>query len=342
MFAYSDVIPQKNVETSYFAGTLSIVATVYEYQTTGGATVKWIPTVARLGEESITLTDSSSQGKYEGCFEGVADDDTRELKVEYVCRLKISAGVANGFKNYTYDYALSLWQENEEYNKKFNEYEAYQQYLKDLDAYNERKKQWEDYETAYRIWQGKDAEYNNYINVLLPAYEKAYDEWIAYLDEKDKFDEKMAAYEEYLAADKIFKEETWPAYLQHLANVDRAVATLDVMESIYVIDDMYDKQLYGTIMGDLVDSVMDSVESEYKTLQTAGMKISLETIKETRTVTKKLRPLLEGYNNLTDPIQKFNYYKANYTEIKDCFNTLSKNLSATFHSSNKEHIQQVS
>ncbi len=122
------------------------------------------------------------------------------------------------------------------------------------------------------------------------------------------------------------------------------MSKLDVMESIYLVGDVYGKQLYGTLMGNLVDGVMDSVEKEYDTLKTAGMKVELSTIKATREYTQKLRPLLEGYNTIrnkekheTDPakklnytVEKFNYYKEHYAEITNYFNLLTKNLSTMF------------
>ena len=343
MLLYSDVIPQKYVETSYKDGTLSVLAKEYTYITDNGTAITWVPKVAKFENASVDLSANAS-GDYEGSFKNVADASQKYLTIEYTCKLVFSAAVVDSYKNYTYNYAFGLWQENADYLKKLEAYETYQKYLLDLKEYNILKMEWSEYESEYKTWATKEAAYNNYINVLLPEYEKAYAAWTAYQEAVKDLPAKIKQYEDYLAADKQYNEVDLPAYQKHMAAVEAAVKQLDVMESIYLVGETHGKQLYGTIMGDMVESVMDSVEAKYEELKTAGMKVDLKTIKETREYTKKLKPILEGYYEIRkkeqseqDPakkldytVEKFNYYKDNYAEMNECFGVLVQNLSTMF------------
>ncbi len=328
MFIYSDVIPQKNVEIEYFAGILDIYATVYEYKTADGKTVKWIPTVATLEGREVTLSYSSSSGKYEGQLKNIGETDGSTLVVDYTCDFKIDADTVNGFRNYTYKYALSLWNENEEYKRKLEAYNAYQQYLAELATYNESYAEWEKYVAEKAKYERKYAEYQDYLEAV-KIYNEKYNAYLEYLEEKATFESKKKEYEDYLAA-KAKYDADFKAYDKYLADFNKAMERLIVFESIYAISDEYEKQLYGTLLGGLVDEVMDSVESNYSLLQQAGSKIKMETIIATREATKALRPILEEYNSKATYAEKFNYYREHYSEIKKHFNTLSYNLSTMF------------
>ncbi len=202
MFIYSDVIPQKYVDTTSLNETLSVSAKEYTYIANDGTAVKWIPVAATFEGKKAVLELSSATGNYEGKFESVEATDTEYLTVEYTCTIELKASTVDSYKNYTYNYAHGLWKENEDYTQKLAAYEAYQKYLVDLKEYNILKAEWNEYNKEYTAWSDKEQAYNTYINVSLPEYQKAYAKWQAYEESIKDLPQKIKEYEAYLVAGK--------------------------------------------------------------------------------------------------------------------------------------------
>lgn len=323
VFKYSDVIPQKNIETVYSGGTLSISASVYEYKTLGGATVSWKPVQATLDGRKTTLTYSSTTKKYEGKLENVAESTGITLVVDYSCDIVIPSSVANSYKNYTYQYALELCNEEDNYNKKLETYNAYQQYLAEKKAYDELKASWDKYYEDKDKYDKKEVEYLKYQEELA-EYNKKYAEFEAYNQAMEEFNDKLDAYNEYLEADKKYNEDL-KIYNGYAARFEEAEKRLAVLNSIFIANSN-GVRLYGTLTGGMLENVMNNLDKGYSKLQSLKSGISRQTILNTCDIAGDLKALLIEYNSKATLSEKFNYYKDHYSEITSLFKRLCNNL----------------
>ena len=323
VFKYSDVIPQKNVETVYSGGTLSISASVYEYKTIGGTTVSWKPTQATLAGKKTSLSYSSTTKKYEGKIENVAESEGITLVVDYSCDIVIASDIANAYKNYTYQYAMSLCREEDEYKEKLEAYNVYQQYLAEKKAYDDLKASWDKYYEDKDKYDKKEAEYQKYLKEL-EEYNKKYAEFEAYNKAMDEFNDKLDAYNKYLEDQKKYDEEL-KVYNSYAAQFEEAEKRLAVLDSIFVTSSE-GKRLYGTLVGGMLERVMTNLDKGYEKLQSLGSGISRQTIVNTCNIASSLKTLLIEYNSKSTLSEKFNYYKDNYTQIKTLFKSLCNNL----------------
>lgn len=196
-----------------------------------------------------------------------------------------------------YESALAVYRQYVEECERINEsYEAaMQDYHELLSQYEEMKAEYElqkkEYESALAEYEKKLAEYETYVNVTKPAYDKAYNDYLAYLvalDEYEELCEKRAAY-----------EANSPKFLRHLEILNLAKK------------EMTDKRtLYGALMGNTVEAVLERQDE----IVAGGA--PRELVRIASLATKKLKILYEEYFKLSTDAEKYEYYKRYYKDFK--------------------------
>ncbi|MBR2466585.1 MAG: hypothetical protein IKB38_06630 [Clostridia bacterium] len=196
-----------------------------------------------------------------------------------------------------YESALVLYEQYVEECDRINaSYEAaMQDYYELLSQYEELKAEYEpkkaEHEAALAEYEKKLAEYETYINVTKPEYDKAYNEYLAYLvalEEYEELCEKRAVYE----ADS-------PKFLKHLEIIN--VAKTEMTDH---------RTLYGALMGNMVEQVLDRQDE----IVAGGA--PRELVRIASLATKKLKILYEEYFKLTSDAERYEYYKKYYKDFK--------------------------
>lgn len=326
VFSYSEYVPQKNVEATYSDGVLKVSAEKYEHGSNDGK-VTWIPTEAVFEGKSVSLSYSASSGKYEGTISGVTDESAMSTTVTYTCSLPVSASVANGYVNYTYDHAILLWNENAEYERRVAAYNAYQEYLAEMLTYDAKKQEFDKYVAEMAKYEEKYAAYEKYL-ADFEAYEKALGEYYAYKEMLAEFNAHKEMYEKYLV-EKAEYDKKMKEYEIYLAEIDKVKYKLEVFDSVFA-DDRQGRSLYRTLSGSTVSLVLQKVEANLDKLAMVGSSITKTEVLATADNTEEIRGYLETYRALKTPGEKFHYYKENYAGISRCFAALYGSLHKMF------------
>lgn len=326
VFSYSEYVPRKNVEASYSHGTITVFAEKYENDSADGKVV-WTPTEATFEGKSVPLTYSMSNGKYSGTISGVSESASLSVSVTYSCALPISASVANGYINYTYDHALLLWNENAEYERRVAAYNAYQEYLAELSVYESKKQAFEKYVADMAKYEEKYAAYEKYVQDFA-QYEKDLEAYRVYKEMLAEFEAHKEMYEEYLAQQAEY-EKKMKEYEVYLGEIEKVKYKLEVFDSVFV-KDYYGRSLYNTLTGGTVALVLDKVDANIDKLAAVGSSITKAEVLSTADNTEELRGYLESYKALKSAGEKFHYYKDNYSAIRRCFVALYGSLHKMF------------
>lgn len=326
VFSYSEYVPQKNVEATYRDGELNVTAEKYEHSSPGGKVV-WIPTEAVFAGKSTSLSYSAASGKYTGRISGVTDESVMSMTVTYTCSLPISAGVANGYINYTYDHALLLWNENAEYERRVAAYNAYQEYLAELSVYDSKKEAFDKYVADMAKYEEKYAAYEQYVKDF-KEYEEKLEAYRVYKEMLAEFEAHKEMYENYLA-EKAEYEKKLKEYEVYLGEIEKVKYKLEVFDSVFV-DDYYGRSLYKTLTGDTVALVLEKVDANIGKLEAVGSSISRAEVLATADNTEEIRGYLESYKALQSPGEKLEYYKDNYSGINRCFSAIYGSLHKMF------------
>ncbi len=313
---YSDLIPDDVISTEYNGetGVLEVIVPVYSYIAANGVAVEWVPVTARL--EQKTQDFVPGENDYRCRFEGLLYSDDFDLKVDFEWRPMIKAETADLLLTSPFaagSKALELIADYEERLlrpylaalEKYNVYMAYLQSVKDREQYLVDKAQYDADLKAY----------NDYVKAF-----EAYSQKLAAYELRQKYEKDLAhyyAYQEFLTNDLA----NYQAYLIYQNQMNEIGAKLNILESMFTRDSNH-WQLYGSMMGDTVTSVVERRAE----LITAGCDPAA--IETAGASTKVLRVLLEGYSNLRNGSYSsqhertrvlYDYYTKNYTALRDEF-----------------------
>ena len=328
--SYTNVVPHRYVSVEQDGSTIRVTAEPYAYTSNGGVHVTWYPSSeGRVGNRTLSLTPYGTDGTREGILTGVEDAAGLGLTVPYTCTVTVPASMAEHYLNLTYRYADGLSREQTKYESDLAAYNAYQEYLVAKDAYDRAYKLWQDYVDKKAKYDKDLIKYQAYEQAMITyrADKVAYEN---YATEKNNYDKKKAAYElaltEHTAAMEAY-EAALSVYEKEQAQIARAAECLTVLESAFVSADH--KQLYGTLMGDTVATVVNNKEE----LVSVG-KCNAEDIDGADKATKTLQKILTEYKALKGVPARFAYYSQHYAEIRDAFGELYGRLRSLYNNSN--------
>ena len=320
-FAYSDSVPQKNVEVEYYNNTLTVVAKKFEYASAMGNVV-WTPAELIFNEKTSTMQYSAENDEYSVVLKYVEEGEGVDVSVRYVCSIPLDSEITDAYKNYAYDYALDLWNEKREYEstleKYNNDYAAYQQYLKDLEQYQSDYSLWQQYLLDKAKYDADYAEYLKYEEDMR-KYASDFQKYNDYIAAEAAYQLQLQAYKDYLAAAERYDSD-YKKYEEYMAVIARVQTKLEVMDSIF-ISDSNGAQLYASLMGGSVDTVLAN-----RDLLISVGGCNPQDIINAGESTEALRKLLTEYKSLATIEEKYAYYSANYNDIKFNFTKLYSSL----------------
>jgi len=237
---YNAAIPA-HVVTDYNGdlGILKVTASPYTYTAQNGAVVEWVPIAARVGEVKKTL--ELANGERSCLFENLYHSDDFEMTIDYSWEVSIPKEHAESLLGAPYAAAVAASNASRDYAERMQEYgQLLEKYL------------------VYEAYVESVKAYEKYINVDLPAYERAVEEYRPYAE----YLERLAAYEawqqywayqEFMTGDVQEKYRAYQAYLEQLKPIR---ARLNILETLY-IKDSHGWQLYASLMGGTVEQVVD-------------------------------------------------------------------------------------
>ncbi len=275
---YNRMVPDSQVTSDYDpdTGMLSLTILPYTYQASNGATVTWIPTGLTVDGRAATMQEQD--GIYT-CRMTVISAEDFEIQVEYTWQVALSAAAVEEICSTPYRVGSEALQALQAYEAVLADYEAA---LSDHEAW-----------VAYIEWC---EEYDRYCQALA-AYTVAKEAYDAYLDRKEAFDremERVELWEQYYkdAESAAGRLEAYNKYITYLDRLQKVSGKLALMDSIYLTDSR-GWNLYASIMGNSVDTVMANQELLIETL-----KVDAAMVYGAGEATDALRGILPAYNDL--------------------------------------------
>ena len=325
---YNDSIPNSSINTYYTNEVLDVTVAPYVYTATNGAVVTWVPETIKLetakGDwEEYILTEQNGvyaaqiSCKYSGDF---------EMKISYGCKITVPGSILTALREDAYlvganALAQMMVYENEKalYDAKYAQYEkeqaAYEAYVRQKEAY-------EKYVVEKVQYDQKQAVYEVYLNALA-EYEAlifAHDQWDQYYENLRTYDQRKKAFDEYSA---------------YLDVRNKAVDSLAMFESVFVRESR-GWCMYSDIMGSTVTQVLarqdeliaagcNASDITLAGQATENLRVLLEgynNLREAKGVSDH-----EKYKNM------YAYYQANYDALKTNFCNLYKTLKGLYDNS---------
>lgn len=328
---YENKIPTNKTYTILNGTDLFVHASKYEYLARNDQTVSWIPYSATLDTETVYFNYVEEEEEYICEFNNVNEDD-ESINIQYTTSLILENGLVNEFINYTYDLAKGYVDDdivgkteniNSENERIYQEHlNKYNQYIIDSEQYKIDYQNYLNYQIEKQVYDEKLAKYNQYLSNL-DTYNKNLEKYQKYLNDYKKYQDYQTYLTQKAQYDKAYKEYE-ALYAKNKETFDKINYYLDVMELIVTPRTTLKRTLYHDIMGDSVTQVL----SRRGELSQLGVPESL--IDEAEDATYALRDIITKYFALTSNEAKFNFYKANYRNIKSNFEALLKSLDALY------------
>ncbi len=317
-FMYGDAIPPRLVETDFAHNTLTVIASPHSYVAVNGETVTWIPNTAYLGDHRIPLAPDGEGSTFTGQLSDIPESTDASLEIRYSCQITVPVSESDLYLNYAWSYADQLIRERTEYGEQLAAYEAYQTYLSEKATYDRAFSEWQTYLSEKNKYDTLQAEYLAY-EAAMTAYRRQLAAYEAYQTALADYHQQLAAYEAaytaYVAAQNAY-QSALPIYETYQAQVAQVVDCLTTLNSCFLYNSR-GKQLYATLIGDTVATVVDK-KSE---LVDVG-KCDPRDIDTSAAATAALQDLLTQYKELTTLPEQFAFYQAHYSEIQKNFSDL--------------------
>lgn len=319
-FTYDGTVSHENVTLSVPSeGQVTVTAHPFTGDTLGTA---WTPVSVTVGDASYPLT-VTKDGNYTALVS--CDSTLATVTVTYESTLPVSADAVSALLNaahtrgeevnaaYTaYEQALA------EHTAASEAYEAYrealQQYKSDLALYNA-------YLTAQKAYEERLVVYQAYLEDLA-AYEAELAVYNAYLAEKEAYDKAYATYMDFIQNPAEY-EKKYLAYCDHLVVMSKVEAQLALIDSCFV-SDSGGHMLNATLNGPTVSSVVARQD------ELVSVGVDAKDISNADKATEALITLLGAYPKDGEDGERYAYYIAHYTEIRDNVTLLYTSLSRLY------------
>ena len=312
--------------------TVTVIAKPYTYIASNGITVTWNPISVVVEGTANTAEFTNNSGSYEAKLSGITITDSSAVVVKYEMdrSFEIDKDDLNSAFNYTYNEAERIKADYLAAEAAYRELEA--EYAEKLKEYQE----WEERQSPDKKQEAMD-KYKQYLDDLA-IYEEQLAKYNKYLSNLAAYQEKVDAYNAYLVALEEYNyynnyKNLYPglldeynlnvvAYREYTAKMDKIRAQLAVFETgLFEHVTYLERDLYSCIMGDTVNSVLNR-EDEI----VAGVPSAKGAIKDAADATDILKSILTEYIGIESEAEKYAFYIANYTAIKENIILLTQTL----------------
>ncbi len=274
---YNTAIPSENISTNYHreSGSLDVSVQSYAYTAKNGVTVEWIPQSATIEGQTKTLDPS-----YSCHFENLSQLATGDFQMEVVFStvIQLPGNALSLLANDAYTAGVAALESLNVYAEEYRAWEAARDRYLAYTAYLEAVQNFEDYQAALKIYEAENIVYQQYCRdyeqyrVTLLLYEN---------------------WRQYYAYQKFLEEgvERYRLYLEYRSQVDKVLAKLEILETLFV-SDSHNWQLYASLMGGTVTEVVARKDE----LVAAGC--NAKDINAAGEATEELRTLMKEYAKL--------------------------------------------
>lgn len=317
ILSVTDGFSNDTISLRYLDGALTVTARVYSYLSAGGSAVRWTPEYAEIDGERTPLSSNDGE-KYVCTIQNVEQREGARVSVRYSCTLSISKERANALTNLAFNDATEAVRLEEEYHSVLGEYlesyRRYEKYLEDVEIYEENLEKYNEYLTLKSEYEKDKAAYEKYL-VTLADYNAKLKNYNDYLSQYDNYLDAKAEYERIYAENSDSMDE----YIKYYTELNKVRSSMYAMESLFVKPDSGHTNLFTALQ----NKEMIDLFKKYKDLLTI-YKVSGETVDKLSTFTDELNELLRRYSVEREKSEQaaFEFYRANYVEIRDKFNYL--------------------
>ncbi len=327
---YAADIYADSVDMKIADGKIEIAAKQKSFKTNNGYTLLWTPAAAYYNGMQAEL---SKQDEYRAEFDFC---DGAELEIKYTATLVLPDGYIDQIANFAFADKTKAEAAKAQYEQLLAQYrkknEEYTNYLNALKAHEAAERNYEEYLRQKQEYEERLAKYLEYINVILPKYEKEKAAYDAYVAEKKKYDIAKAEY------DKNYEKNLaeFNAYKAYLANLDKIRASMAAIESIYVTPSNGVGPLFGALQN---AEIISMIEKNQNTLVNMyGVKRS--DIADMRKASNELMVMLTAYGEARKVSEEaaFAYYKQHYADITQRFNYMYAKMRAVLNDTIFSHV----
>ncbi len=323
---YDHTIPTRAVILSY--GTYGgVTLTATPVTTTQGTTgLTWYPLSVTMDGQTYPLT--AVDGAYTLQLPDTAEEGAR-VTVHYEAALVIAVEDSNRWLNAAYEVAVAAEEEYLAYELALQEHEAaeaaypalYAAYEEALVQYRADMALYQAYQKELKAYQSQLQTYKAYL-VELENYNAALNAYNTYLAEKEVYDQANALYMEFIN-DPAAYEARYRAYCAWLDKMDTVKKQLEILETCFLGDSM-GHVLYNTLKGPTVATVVERQDE----LVSAGC--SEVDITNADQATARLSALLDAYPREGTEGERYAFYIAHYTDIKNNVRLLYTSLATLY------------
>ncbi|MBQ9161702.1 MAG: hypothetical protein IJX74_00360 [Clostridia bacterium] len=282
----------------------------------------WIPVSARVSIGDTEVEVALDGGNGEAVLPKAADAFAVTASVDYQAKVAYTREDAETLANAAYNAGKTAVAALAQYESDLAEYNekqaAYEKYLSALAIYESELKKYNAYLDAVKQYNADLKEYESYL-ASLEVYQKKLAEYQLYLSE---YDEYKAAYDEYLdfLANPEKYENAYRSYLEYCEKQELIAKQLTNLDTIFE-KDVVGNILYITLIEDNVAAVIKNKDA----LVSTGC--DEQEVDNADRATKALQKLFTDYAELKKTRDKYEYYIANYTKIRDNVTQLYTSLS---------------
>ncbi len=324
-FRYLNCIPTSSVDTAYCDGILTVTAMPYSYTAVNGKKMQWIPDKLTVSQEKSVSFIKKNGGYIAQLFDA---DVSKELilTVHYRMTVTLDATVWAELANRAYYAGQKAVEAEKQYERIYEEYLSditdYENYRAALITYEKEMAAYRDHLAAMEKYREELSEYRAFLEKKA-VYDEAVADYQAYLQEKAEYDRTLEVYRAYLVKKQEY-DALYPDYQKYLTACRAATDKLFVMDAIFLTDSE-GHQMYATLMGDTVANV---VSKKQQLIEQGGC--DARDIDNAGNATVALKELLSAYKALKTDRERFAYYQAYYTDIRDYFILLYSSLNSLY------------
>ncbi len=329
-FRYGNAIPPRAIEIDYGESELTVTLRPHSFTAVNGETVTWYPVRLTFESRELPLEPVGEDGSLRTTLENQPSIYNSRMELHYTCTITVPAEASDPYLNYAWSYTDRLISEQTAYEEQKAAHEAqqaaYENYLVQKAEYQLALSAWQTYTEAKRKYDEQNLKYLAYEQELA-IYREHLAEYHAYLTAAAEYDQKLAAYEAAYATYVQEKEAYLTALSLYETNAAQIATALDVLATLdsAFARNSQGKQMYATLVGDTVASVVNR-RAELEGI--AGCDVA--DIDTADACTAVLQELLTRYSQLGSLPDRFAFYQAHYTELRDNFQRLCGSLRSLY------------
>ena len=320
---------EHDVEVTEYLNNLYVSATPYTFKDKLNRNLSWVPTNATYKNQvkDFTLQDDTYKCNFDNY-----DGETKDVDIKYSLAITLPKNDVNSLINATYNAALPGYNKLVSNNEKRSNYEssleAYYNYLSSLEQYELDKAAYEKYLVDKNAYDIKLSNYNAYLEAYA-KYEQELEVYNQYLADLEAYNAQVEAYANYLSQLEYYRnnyeanKELYDAYLSSKVKIDYR---LRAMQIIFESMTSFNRTIYDAVMGDSVTNVLSRKDD---IVSVGG--VPAEAVDRASLATSELRVIFRDYKALETDKDRYEYYRLNWSHIRDNINDLARCLNKFLH-----------